>query len=66
MSDIGILNNPLDLLFLALLFGAPGLALGGVIGALLWRRRRWLGALFGAVVGVALWLAGWMALRDLI
>ncbi len=64
MSDIGILNNPLDLAVIALVIGAPGLVLGGLIGALAWRRRRIAGGLTGAVVGFGLWLAGWMWFTD--
>jgi Na+/proline symporter len=60
MSDIGILNNPLSIAFILLLFGSPGLPLGAIVGALVWRRHRVVGALIGAVVGFALWLAGWM------
>jgi Na+/proline symporter len=59
MSDIGILNDPLSLAFVFLIIGSPGLALGVVAGALLWRRHRIVGALIGAVVGFAVWLAGW-------
>ena len=64
MSDIGILNNPLDLALIALLIGAPGLALGGLIGALAWRRRRIFGGLIGAVAGFGLWLLGWLWFTD--
>jgi Na+/proline symporter len=60
MSDIGILNDPLSLAFVLLLFGAPGIPLGAVIGAWQWRRHRIWGALIGAVAGYALWLAGWL------
>ena len=59
MSDIGIMNDPLSIAFIALLFGSPGLALGLIAGALLWRRHRIYGALIGAIVGFAVWLAGW-------
>jgi hypothetical protein len=37
MSDIGILNDPLSLIAIALIFGSPRLLLGGIAGALLWR-----------------------------
>ncbi len=40
MSDIGILNGPLSLIVIALIFGSPGLVLGAIPGALLWRRHR--------------------------
>lgn len=66
MSDIGILNDPMSLAFLALLFGGPGLPVGAIIGALLWRRRRFAGGLIGAVAGFALCLAGWMFFNDVI
>ena len=59
MSDIGILNDPLSLAFVFLIIGSPGLPLGALAGALLWRRHRIVGALIGAVVGFAVWLAGW-------
>jgi Na+/proline symporter len=45
---------------LALIIGAPGLVLGVALGALLWRRHRIYGALLGAVVGLVLWLAGFV------
>ncbi len=64
MSDIGILNDPLSLATLALLFGAPGLPLGGLVGALAWRRHRIAGGLIGAPVGFALWLVGWLWFID--
>ena len=60
MSDIGILTDPWSLAFVLLIIGSPGLPLGAIAGALLWRRHRVYGALIGAVVGFALWLAGWM------
>ncbi len=66
MSDIGILNDPLSLIVIALIFGSPGLLIGGISGALLWRRRRIVGALLGAVAGFVLWLTGWMVLKDAI
>jgi len=37
-----------------------------VLGALLWRKRRVAGTLLGAVVGIIIWLAGWMVLNDVI
>ncbi len=64
MSDIGILNGPFDLAIIALMIFGPGLALGGLIGALVWRRRRIAGGLIGAVVGLALWVLGFLLFRD--
>jgi hypothetical protein len=66
MSDIGILNDPLSLIAIALIFGSPGLLLGGLAGALLWRCRRVAGGFLGAIAGFVLWLAGWMVLKDVI
>ena len=66
MSDIGILNDPVSLIVIALIFGSPGFQLGGIPGGLLWRRHRVAGAFLGAVVGFILWLAGWMFLKDVI
>jgi Na+/proline symporter len=66
MSDIGILNDPFSLIVIALIFGSPGLLLGAIAGALLWRRQRVAGGLLGAIAGFVLWLAGWMVLKDVI
>jgi Na+/proline symporter len=66
MSDIGILNDPLSLIAIALIFGSPGLVLGAIPGALMWRNHRVAGALLGAGAGFILWLAGWMVLKDVI
>jgi hypothetical protein len=66
MSDIGILNDPLSLIAIALIFGSPGLLLGGIAGALLWRGHRVIGGVLGAVAGFVPWLGGWMVLKDVI
>ena len=66
MSDIGILNDPVSLITIAFLLGSPGLLLGAILGALLWRGHRIAGALLGAVAGFALWLTGWMVINDVI
>lgn len=66
MSDIGILNDPVSLIQIALILGSPGFLLGAIPGALLWRRHRLAGALLGAVAGFALWLTGWMVINDVI
>ena len=60
MSDIGLDWGPFGIAMIALIIGAPGLALGVVIGALAWRRHRVWGALLGAFVGFALWLIGFV------
>jgi Na+/proline symporter len=66
MSDIGILNDPMSLIVIALLLGSPGFLLGAIPGALLWRRHRITGALVGAAAGFVLWLIGWMMIKDVI
>lgn len=60
MSDIGILNDPLSIAFIALLFGSPGLAVGAIAGALSWRSHRIAGALIGAAAGFGVCLIGVM------
>jgi Na+/proline symporter len=64
VSDIGILNDPASLIVIALILGSPGILLGAIPGALLWRRHRIGGALLGAVVGFVGWLVGWMIFKD--
>jgi hypothetical protein len=49
MSDIGLDWGPLDWAEIALFVGAPGLVLGAMLGAVLWRRHRLWGAIAGAV-----------------
>jgi Na+/proline symporter len=66
VSDIGILNDPVSLFEIALILGSPGLLLGAILGALLWRKHRVAGAVLGAVVGFVVWLAGWMVMKDVI
>jgi len=58
MSDISLTITPLEILLFALFTGAPGIGIGLVCGALIWRRRRWLGALVGAGLG---WAVNWTA-----
>jgi hypothetical protein len=64
MSDIGILNDPLSIAFIVLLIGSPGLPVGAIVGALVWRGHRIAGALIGAVLGFALCFGGWTLLND--
>jgi Na+/proline symporter len=66
MSDVGILNDPVSLIAIALLLGSPGIVLGAIPGALLWRKHRIAGALLGAVAGFVAWLAGWLVMKDVI
>jgi Na+/proline symporter len=66
VSDIGILNDPVSLIAIILFFGSPGLVMGGIPGALLWRRHRIAGGLLGAVIGFAVWLTGWMFFKEMI
>jgi hypothetical protein len=64
MSDIGILNGLGGTLFVLGLFGSPGLPVGAIAGALLWRGHRVWGALIGGVAGFALCLLGWLYFSD--
>ena len=66
MSDIGILNDPVSLIEIALLLGSPGFLLGAIPGALLWRRHRFMGALIGAVIGFVVCLVGWLVFKEVI
>ena len=45
ISDIGILNSPLDIVFLLARFGGPSLLVDAVIGALLCRCHHVIGGL---------------------
>jgi Na+/proline symporter len=65
LSDIGILNDPVSIALIALLFGSPGLMAGGLAG-LFWRGHRIAGALLGAGAGFAICLAGWAYWKDVI
>jgi Na+/proline symporter len=66
LSDVGILNDPVSQIIIMLIFGSPGLLLGAIPGALLWRRHRIVGAVLGAIVGFVIWLLGWMAFKGMI
>lgn len=58
MSDISINVTWLDVVLWAPVLGWPGLIVGGLLGALLWKGRRILGAVLGALAGSALWSFG--------
>jgi hypothetical protein len=58
MSDISLTFSPLDYLVIVLVVGSPGIVVGAGLGALAWRRRRFLGAALGAVLGALLCNAG--------
>ncbi len=64
MSDIDILNGPFATVFVLALLGAPGLPIGAIAGALVWRRHRVWGAALGAAAGFGLWLLGWFYFSD--
>jgi putative Mn2+ efflux pump MntP len=51
VSDISISISPVELVLFSWVLGWPGLIVGGTIGALLWRKRRILGGVLGAIVG---------------
>ena len=59
MSDIGGIFTPLDLALMLLIAASPGLAVGGLAGAIL-QRRRMRGALIGAALGFVFCAAGWV------
>jgi Na+/proline symporter len=66
VSDIGILNDPVSLIEIVFLLGSPGLLLGAILGAALWRRHRIAGAVLGGGVGFVAWFTGWMVVKDVI
>jgi hypothetical protein len=55
VSDIRLDFGWDAILLITLMIGWPGLLLGGLAGALAWRRHRWIGTVLGAGVGLALW-----------
>jgi hypothetical protein len=61
LSDIRLDFGWEAILLLALMIGWPGLLLGGLAGALAWRRHRWIGTGLGAVAGLVLWSGVWFA-----
>jgi len=63
LSDIRLEFGWDAILLVALMIGWPGLLFGGVIGGLAWRRRRWAGAILGAVGGLVAWAGAWVAWR---
>jgi Na+/proline symporter len=66
VSDIGILNDPVNILEIILLLRSPDFLLGAILGALLWPGRRVAGALLGAVIGFAVCLIGWLIFEEVI
>jgi hypothetical protein len=63
LSDISLNWDFADYALLAFLIGWPGLLLGALAGAVLWRRHRLFGAAIGALVGCGLWMVGWLYLN---
>jgi hypothetical protein len=57
VSDIGILSDPVSQIEIAPL-GSPGLLLGAIASAPLWKRHRFAGALAGLVLCLTEWLMG--------
>ena len=51
MSDISFHFTWLGLMLASPILGWPGLIVGGLIGALVWRKRRIVGGVLGAIVG---------------
>jgi hypothetical protein len=55
MSDIAVKFEWWELLLLSPTQGWPGLLIGAALGAYLWKKRRILGGVLGAIVGNLLW-----------
>lgn len=51
MSDITLHFSPLEIVLFSPMLGWPGLIIGGVIGALAWKKRRIVGGVLGAIIG---------------
>jgi len=62
MSDISITFPWPVLVLFYLAVGWPGLIIGAVLGAMLWKRRRWLGAVIGGVALDVVWAGAWLSL----
>lgn len=60
MSDISFNISWFELL---IIFGWPGFFVGAVLGALVWRKRRIVGAGLGALTGLLLWAAIALAIK---
>ncbi|MEH2479166.1 Ca2+/Na+ antiporter [Nitrobacteraceae bacterium AZCC 2146] len=54
MSDIGLHWNAFDLALIALLACSPGLVAGLLLGAVVWRDHRVIGAALGGAIGAVL------------
>jgi hypothetical protein len=54
MSDINFDFGWWIVPLVAAMLGWPGLIAGAALGALAWRRRRWLGGVLGGLGGLAL------------
>jgi len=63
LSDISLHITWLDLILASPIFGWPGLILGGLLGALLWRKRRIVGAILGGATGCVAWAFASILLR---
>jgi hypothetical protein len=55
VSDIDIKFEWWELVLLSPMFGWPGIIVGGIIGALAWRKRPILGGVIGAIAGNFIW-----------
>jgi hypothetical protein len=63
LSDIALNITWLDLVLYAPLLGWPGLLICAVLGGLVWKQRRILGAVLGGLIGAVIWTFGTIFLR---
>ncbi|MGP0093449.1 MAG: hypothetical protein ACLPKB_26440 [Xanthobacteraceae bacterium] len=61
-SNLSLNLDPAPAAWTALGVSWPGVLLGALAGAVLWRPQRLSGAFFGASAGFVLWLHGWYLL----
>ncbi len=63
MSDIAINISWFDLLLASPIFGWPGLIAGGLLGAVVFKRRRILAGSIGAAIGCVVWFGASLMLK---
>lgn len=58
-SSLSLSAGPAQAVLTSMRVAWPGMTLGCLIGATVWRQRRMLGAILGTPSGFILWLYGW-------